>query len=256
MKNKKLLGGLMVGMMFMGAGNALAQEADYTEESPQYILVMWGQNGINLNVKDWIGSIKAEQAEFSVAKEILINSGEKLKNTEGDLGKLSDDLEVETSSKYRKGVILRVFEEKNQQGKIAVQMGNLNSEMEIEEIGAMSEQAQTGEFLRVANLQNNDNLSLGERNRLFSNKLVILKSTIGMEAWATEQLDSGKISQAVAESLRMNLDKSLGATFDNDNKVADFEYKYARLRNLVNQEKIAPGVAAGAIQRLVNDAQN
>jgi hypothetical protein len=60
----------------------------------------------------------------------------------------------------------------------------------------------------------------------------------------------------VADSLRLNLDKSLEASFGNDAKAAAYEYRYSRIRNLVNDKKIAPGVAAGAIQRLLKDAQD
>ncbi|MGL5831059.1 MAG: hypothetical protein ACRCZE_02810 [Candidatus Altimarinota bacterium] len=257
MKNKKLLGVLMTGMLMMSAGSVLAQEAEYSEESPYYVLVMWGQENLGggLPARIWDGSITSENAKFSVAKEILIGSGEKLENSVMDLGVADDNLEIGTSSKYRQGVILRVLEEAGMEGSLNIGMGGLEAEVSIP-VESENVVDSSDAFLKVMNLQNNENLSLEERNRLFRNKLAIIKSTAGLEIWANQQYDKGEISRAVAESLKLNLDKSLAANFDNDAKVAAFEYKYSRIRNLVNDKKIAPGVAAGAIQRLLKDAQD
>lgn len=247
----------------MSGGSVFAQEVetDFSEESPYYILIMWGQENLvrGLPEKLWNGTIKAENAEFTLGREILIDSGDILNNSLNDVGVLDGQLEIEASTRHEQGVILRVFEETGKEGSLDVNIGGLESEVNLGDFDNSTEVERVGNesgFLEISRLQNNYGESLDERNRAFRNKLAILRITIGLETWAEVKYEEGEISEAVFKSLKESLENSLKGNFADEGKVKQFEQKYSRIRNLVNKEEIAPGVLAGAIQRLLNDVQN
>jgi hypothetical protein len=263
MKNKKLLGGMIAGMLLMSGGNALAQdgEKEFSQQSPYYILIMWGQESLakGLPEKLWNGTIMAENAEFTLGREILIDSGDSLNNSVNDVGVLDDQMEIEASTRHQQGVILRVFEETGKEGSLDVNMGGLEAEVNLKDFNNSAEVEEVGNengFLKISRLQNNYGESLDKRNQMFRNKLAILRITIGIEEWAEAKYEEGKISETVFKSLQESLEMSLKGNFEDAWKIRQFELRYQRIRNLVNNEEIAPGVLAGAIQRLLNDVQN
>lgn len=212
------------------------------------------------------GTISAQGAKMTVAKELLVVTEDTLNSSSGDLGVPADKIEFDFDTEFYKGFILKIYLNEDAVGKkdddvyldfdAMIDGKNLDETLRIPLTFAKSGAV----FIEVPDMANGRiygavlpyelGSTLEERNDAFKKRLNVGSKLLGVERWARGKYLSGEIDAnlliAVMEMSKAAWTKTYSEEFN-----TRFNRRYTQLKFMSDREKISPSRLYGAFNMLM-----
>ena len=248
---------------FFGIGTSMAAEVtsfqdQLANKSPVYLLVELGNAGVGTNTS-YNGAIDVVGGKIAVAKDILIEPDETLAGDLGEVGTLNNKISFIFSTPFYKGLVLKVFPDKQfVMESTSAQFAHLSFS---ERVGKKSQEVLTipfsdllsnGSFAggdyRVTAIYFDKMADLEERNAQFIKKLAIASDMQNILRFAREAVLAGKIDETLYAKFDL-LAESAWQSYDAD--LGYFQWRYRRLKTYFSKNKATPALIYGGLSQLM-----
>lgn len=240
------------------AAEVTSLQDQLSAKSPIYLLVELGKTGLNASA-NYGGSIEAVGGKISVAKEILIETGENLSGDLGEVGIANKKISFNFSTPFYKGLVLKVFPDKD-----FVVSGNPSLDGGLifnERLGKVNKQvlvipysdlpnkgSWSGGDYRVSAIYFDKNADLDQRNTAFVTKLAMASELQNVMRWARAAVLSGKIDGGLY--VKFDQLAESGWQVYNPDKTY-FDWRYNRLKAYFDNGKATPALFYGGLNLLM-----
>ncbi|MBD3270088.1 hypothetical protein GF376_01020 [Candidatus Peregrinibacteria bacterium] len=238
---------------------ANAQESKYQENSPKYLLLTWGSFNLQDNqaLKTFEGSITGANADFTVAKNIGINTDESLSSESGDLGLPSSEINFETKSVFFEGILLKVYPhvENQDNGKLSLEINEQVQEYDLESLDQIDQKSVGGIGskaleIRIENIHDSKGAEIDQVEASFAHKYKVLSKMTAVIEWAQKNLDQADLDDITYQRFEELFFKAMDKDYT-AKELQYFEWRFQRLAFALKREKISPRMFYIGLNRLV-----
>lgn len=279
MKNKIILVALAIGLLgaTQVSARSLTIDNNYLhQESPLYLRVSIGNHdgcAVASSCKEhhYQGTLKAEKAKMTVARDLLVTTDETLTSSSGDWGVPAEEISFDFNTSFYKGAVIKIFPNSNAtiENKLVLTLKQDGHPEETAEIRyellspdsvniflstlfPLGEQLASDALMEKVQLQV---LGLGWdgnlKNERFASKLTILQKAFNLENWLRTQLLAGRINNLTYTEWQLALDMIWDNAELTPADVQSFVKRYNRLKLMLDKGLTKPELMVGNLKRLL-----
>lgn len=279
MKNKIILVALAIGLLgaTQVSARSLTIDNNYLhQESPLYLRVSIGNHdgcseASSCKEHHYQGTLKAEKAKMTVARDLLVTTDETLTSSSGDWGVPAEEISFDFSTPFYKGAVVKIFPDADAtvDHKLTLTLKQDDLPSENVEISYQLLSPDSLDILLTTSLHLGEKLasdSLMEKmqlqvlgvgweenlkNERFASKLTMLQKALNLEKWLRTQLLESKATNLTYMEWQTALDMIWDNAEFTPADATNFVRRYSRLKLMLDKGLTRAELVVGSLKRLL-----